>query len=113
MARAARSNIVAWLAVAVAGGIAALAGGCAWGHAQGATAQSEAACRAPKGGTITTANTVCVMVNEDPVDPSVAPVEWKGQTYGLCCNGCRGKWAALSPAEKDAAVARAIAASKH
>jgi hypothetical protein len=85
-------------------GMAVVAGGCS--H------NKEAACTDVKPGTVTTANKVCVMVNADPVNPSVTPVEWKGQKYGLCCNGCRPKWNALTDAQKDAAVAKALAASK-
>lgn len=80
-----------------------LLGGCATGE------KDEAACRAVKPGVVTTANAFCVMVPEDPVDPSVAPVEWKGQKLGLCCEGCRGKWNKLTDAQKDSAVAKAIA----
>lgn len=71
--------------------------------------EDESACREVKPGVVTTPNAFCVMVPEDPVDPAVAPVEWKGQKLGLCCEGCRGKWNKLTDAQKDAAVAKAIA----
>jgi hypothetical protein len=39
-------------------------------------------------------------------------VEWKGQKFGLCCNGCRPKWNKLTDAQKDAAAAKVKALSK-
>jgi len=89
-------------------GCSLVVGGCAGKNHQ----ESDAECKAVKPGTITTANKVCVVMNDDPVNPSVDPVEWKGQKYGLCCNGCRGKWNAMTAAQKDEAVARAVALSK-
>jgi hypothetical protein len=84
---------------------------CASDH-RTASGESEAECRAVKPGTVTTANKVCVIENDDPVNPEVEPVTWKGQKFGLCCNGCRPKWEALTAAEKDQAVATALAKSK-
>ncbi len=69
----------------------------------------EAACRDVKPGTVTTANKMCIMMNSDPVNPATDPVVWKGKKYGLCCEGCRGKWAKLSDAQKDAAAAKVMA----
>ena len=85
-------------------GLGVLAGGCA--H------NDEANCKDVKAGTVTTANKVCVIMLEDPVNPATEPVMWKGQRYGLCCEGCREKWAKLSDAEKTEHVAKAMAASK-
>ncbi|HVU64027.1 MAG TPA: hypothetical protein VHC70_08625 [Phycisphaerales bacterium] len=83
-------------------------GGCAGSKSN----ESEAECKAVKPGVVTTPNKVCVVNNDDPVNPSVVPVVWRGQKYGLCCNGCRGRWNAMSDAQKDEAVARAVALSK-
>lgn len=80
------------------------ASGCSTG--QCCDNEDKDACRAPKPGTITTINTMCVVEHEDPVNPAVEPVVWKGQKYGLCCKGCRPKWEAMSEAERDAAVAQ-------
>jgi hypothetical protein len=102
-----RINRVSLLVSLVVGCALAL-GGCAGNNHR----ESDAECKAVKPGTITTSNKVCVMVNDDPVNPSVEPVTWKGHKYGLCCNGCRGKWNALTDAQKDEAVARAVALSK-
>jgi hypothetical protein len=100
------TNRIALLA-SLALGCTLILGGCAGNKSH----ESDAECKAAKG-TPTTPNKVCVMMNDDPVDPAVAPVEWRGQKYGLCCNGCRGKWNALTDAQKDAAVAKAVAMSK-
>lgn len=77
------------------------------------TSHSEAECKEPKPGTITTVNAVCVIENEDPVNPAVEPVAWKGQQVGFCCKGCKPDWDAKTDAEKDALVAQAVAKSKH
>jgi len=73
--------------------------------------KDQAACRAVKPGTVTTVNTMCIMMSSDPVDPAVKPVVWKGQSYGLCCEGCRSKWNSLTDAQKDAAAMK-IASAK-
>lgn len=65
-------------------------------------------CLKRKPGTIVTVNQYCAMVLEDPVDPSVV-IDWKGQKVGLCCKGCIPKWEKLTEAEKDAALAKAVA----
>ncbi|HMN40694.1 MAG TPA: hypothetical protein PKE29_07585 [Phycisphaerales bacterium] len=74
-------------------------------------ANDESQCQVVKPG-VTTANKVCVIMNDDPVDPEVTPVVWKGQKYGLCCEGCRKKWNAKTDAQKDAAVAQALSMSR-
>lgn len=86
--------------------------GCAKKADSNAMAEDESKCAEVKPGTITTVNTVCVVNPNDPVDPSMASAEWKGQKIGFCCPGCTGKWAKWSPAQKDAAVAKALAMSK-
>lgn len=75
---------------------------------QTTAADSEAQCKAFKGHT-DTVNKWCVMMNEDPVDPDITPVTWKGQKVGFCCDACKPRWAKLSDAEKDAALAKAVA----
>ena len=70
--------------------------------------EDTAQCKAFKGDT-DTVNKMCVIVNDDPVNPSVEPVVWKGQKIGFCCNGCKPRWAALTDAQKDAAIAKAVA----
>lgn len=101
-----RASVAAALCVA-----AGLSVGCKTDQCADDAAEDKAACQAPKPGVITTANTMCVIVNEDPVNPAVEPVEWKGQKIGFCCKGCKPKWAAMTDAEKDAAVAKAMKAS--
>ena len=76
-----------------------------------AMAEDEAACLAPKPGTIVTVNQYCAVVGTDPVDPEVM-TEWKGQKVGFCCRGCVPKWEKMTAAEKDAALAKAVAKGK-
>lgn len=87
----------------------AVAGGCA--NSQCADETEDAAkCAAPKPGTITTANTMCAVNPNDPVDPSLTGVEWKGQKIGFCCKGCIPRWNKMTDAQKDAAVAKVVPA---
>jgi hypothetical protein len=81
--------------------------GCA--NSNGSTADNEdkTKCLAPKAGEVTSVNKVCVIMNDEPVDPSVASAEWKGEKVGFCCAGCAPKWAKMTPAQKDAALAAA------
>lgn len=72
-------------------------------------ATSESQCRAVKPGEIKSVNTMCVMVNEDPVDPSVKTVNFKGQEVGFCCAGCVPKWEKLTDDQKAAALSKALA----
>lgn len=56
-------------------------------------------------------NTACPMMLDHPVKAKSPPTaEWKGKTVGFCCADCVDGWNALSPAEKDKALADAIAA---
>lgn len=87
----------------------ALTGGCANSHSAGET-EDAAKCAAPKAGTITTANTMCAVNPNDPVDPSVTAAEWKGQKIGFCCKGCIPQWNKMTAAQKDAAVAKVVPA---
>ncbi len=73
--------------------------------------ENEAACKDVKPGTVTTVNAYCVIMNEDPVDPELVR-EYKGQRVGFCCKGCVPKWNAMTDAQKDAALATAIAKGK-
>ncbi len=97
---------VALLAVVVAASIGALAG-CHGGPAK----EDEAMCLQRKPGTIVTVNEYCVVNLADPVDPAIVQ-EWKGQKVGFCCKGCLPKWEKMTDAEKDAAVATAVAKGK-
>lgn len=112
-----RSNgLVKGVCVAAVCGVALVGAGCASDSCGGGGAcgdESKAACTAPKGGgPITSVNTMCVMENDDPVNPKVEPVVWNGQKVGFCCKGCLPKWNALTDAQKDAAVAKAVSLSK-
>ena len=79
------------------------------------TATSKtAAAAAPVVSTATGApfvNRVCAIENEDPVNPAIAPVVWKGQNVGFCCANCKAKFNQMTDVERNAAVTRAIAAS--
>ncbi|MFO0828105.1 MAG: hypothetical protein U0572_08140 [Phycisphaerales bacterium] len=68
-------------------------------------------CASVKPGTVTSANYYCVVMLNDPVDPTVTR-EWKGQKVGFCCQGCIKKWDAMTDAQKDAAVTAAVAKGK-
>lgn len=81
--------------------------GCA-NKQQTAATEDTAQCKAFKGES-ETVNKWCVMVNDDPVNPEVEPVMWKGQKVGFCCNGCKPRWAKLTDAQKDAALAKVVA----
>jgi hypothetical protein len=93
-----------WMVLSVAGVL--VAGGCATQR------ESESYCRSVKPGTVTSVNAYCAIMPEDPVDPATANVEWKGQQVGFCCAGCVPKWNKMTPEQKDAALAKAIAAGK-
>ena len=45
-----------------------------------------------------------------PVNPSVPTVAYKGKNIGFCCGKCPAAFAKMTDAEKDAAVAKAMAA---
>ncbi len=74
-------------------------------------AGDESMCKEVKPGTVTTVNHYCVIMNDDPVDPAVVR-EHKGRRVGFCCNGCIGKWNAMSDAQRDEAVRVAVAKGK-
>jgi hypothetical protein len=87
-------------------GSSAMLGGCLCGPDE-----DKQVCESPKAGTIVTVNEYCAVNNNDPVDPAIIR-EWKGQKVGFCCKGCLPRWAKMSDAEKDAAVASAVAKGK-
>ena len=84
---------------------AALVSGCASSTTTTAEQEDKAKCLAPKPGTITTANSDCVIMADEPVDPAVPAAEWKGRKVGFCCASCVPKWEKMTPAQKDAALA--------
>ena len=56
-------------------------------------------------------NKICVINTEHPVKAKNPPtVAWKGQTVGFCCADCIDGWNKLSAADKDKALATAMAA---
>ena len=91
--------------VAASAFVAVLLAGCA------STERSGAQCQERMPGTIVSVNEFCPVQIADTVDPSIV-VDWKGQKVGLCCNGCKPAWAALSEQEKDKALAIAVAKGK-
>lgn len=75
----------------------------------GCASRKEAECQQVKPGTVTTVNVYCAVMHDDPVDPSVKPASWKGQSVGFCCEDCIERWEKKSPAEKDASLQAAVA----
>ena len=73
--------------------------------------EEEATCQLPKPGEITSVNQYCPVVLADTVDPAIT-VDWKGQKVGFCCAECPPKWAKMTPAQKDSALAAAVAKGK-
>lgn len=86
--------------------LAAFAGAC---NKSAKAEADEAECKTPKAG-VTTVNKVCVVEPEDFVNPDVPAADFKGQKVGFCCKGCVPKWNKMTDAQKDAALAAAIAA---
>jgi len=50
-------------------------------------------------------NETCPMSGE-PVNPEVKTVSFQGKEIGFCCDGCAGKFAKLSDAEKTSLLAK-------
>lgn len=69
--------------------------------------EDEEYCKSVKPGEITTVNSMCAVMIDHPVDPSVEPAVWKGKRVGFCCDGCRPRWDGMTAAQKDAALAKA------
>jgi hypothetical protein len=86
-------------------GLAFLLTACATTHKE-----DPAQCKAVKPGEVTSINNMCVIENEDPVDPAITPVVFKGQKIGFCCSGCIKQWNGMTDAQKQAAVEKALAA---
>lgn len=84
-----------------------VAGGCATND-NDAKHREEERCGEIKPGLITSVNANCVIIPQDPVDPAMQTVEWKGQKVGFCCKGCVPKWNKMSDAQKDAALAKVV-----
>jgi len=82
------------------------AGACA--SSNSAAVHDEEKCGEVKPGTITSVNSMCAVMPQDPVDPALATAEWRGQKVGFCCKGCVPRWNKMSAAEKDAALAAAM-----
>ena len=59
-----------------------------------------------------TVNKYCVINPNDEVAADSPTAEWKGQKVGFCCKGCLPDWDKKTEAEKDAALAAAIAKGK-
>lgn len=91
--------------VAASAFVAVVLAGCA------STERSGAQCQERMPGTIISVNEFCPVQIADTVDPSIV-VDWKGQKVGLCCDGCRPAWKAMSPEDKDKALAIAVAKGK-
>lgn len=101
-ARTARLTLTAVLAATMLAACAAR---------QQTAAEHEAECLEIKPGALTSVNKMCVVVNSHPVNPQMKTVDWKGQEVGFCCAGCVPRWEKMSDAQKDAALAQAIAKS--
>lgn len=73
--------------------------------------ETEEYCRSVKPGVITSVNSMCAVMVEDPVDPALTPTVWKGQKVGFCCQGCIPRWEQMTDAQRDSNLAKAIANS--
>lgn len=70
-------------------------------------------CESVKPGTITSVNTMCVVMPGHPVDPAVKPVEFQGQKIGFCCEHCIAKWQAMSDPAKQDALQKALVSARN
>lgn len=63
-----------------------------------AAAQTPPATESPKptvaAATAGVLNSMCPVLTDEPVDPEIVPVEYKGINIGFCCNKCRRKFLA-------------------
>ncbi|MFO0835306.1 MAG: hypothetical protein U0638_10065 [Phycisphaerales bacterium] len=66
----------------------------------------KAKAAAKQGGGAAPVNTKCP-VSGEPIKAGGPTVSFNGQTVGLCCPGCTGKFNAMSDADKAAAVTKA------
>lgn len=74
--------------------------------------QKSAQCTEVKAGTVISVNTFCAVEHDDPVDPGITPVDFKGQKVGFCCAGCVKKWAKMTDAQREATLKIAMAKQK-
>ncbi|MGD9688703.1 MAG: hypothetical protein AB7K52_02920 [Phycisphaerales bacterium] len=78
------------------------------------SAQAEKA-PADTAGMVKVVNRVCPVVQGDAIPGGWAKkelvVEWRGQSVAFCCAGCKPRWAKMTDAQKDAALAKATAAA--
>lgn len=68
--------------------------------------KAESKDAAKQGGGAAPVNTKCP-VSGEALPPNAKTVSFNGQSVGLCCPGCEGKFSAMSDADKAAAVAKA------
>lgn len=83
-------------------------------HGQPALAGPPAS---PSAGGMRVVNAMCVINVEHPVQGGMENARYTayfkdGQRVGFCCEDCMDAWAAMSPAEKEKAVAEALAAGR-
>lgn len=78
----------------------ALLAGCS---SQSKSTETTKAAEAPKA--VTVANTKCP-VSGKATNPEMT-ADWNGQKVAFCCAGCKGTWAKLSDADKQAKLAAA------
>jgi hypothetical protein len=69
------------------------------------TALSGCASAEKPGVSMGAVNDVCPMSGR-PIDPQGPTVEYRGRTVGFCSGGCVSPWDKMTPAEKDAFLAR-------
>ncbi|HZW08898.1 MAG TPA: hypothetical protein VFF69_03265 [Phycisphaerales bacterium] len=62
-----------------------------------------ACCAEGEAATLSAANESCPISGRS-VSPEVETVAFDGKQVGFCCNGCAGKFAAMSEADKAAAM---------
>ncbi|MAY74488.1 MAG: hypothetical protein CMJ31_07265 [Phycisphaerae bacterium] len=95
-----KSILTVFIAAVALGSLATVGvtAGCASNGAN-ATASNELA--------VQPVNEVCPIGGHDVV-PSVGTVSYMGKEVGFCCEGCLDGWQAMTPAEKDAALAAAM-----
>ncbi|QOJ00236.1 MAG: hypothetical protein HRU70_06940 [Phycisphaeraceae bacterium] len=104
-----------WALVVAAAAISAagLVGGCASSSASAGEDEENCVPAGSEGnrpGTVAV-NTVCPIVDSDAADGSVT-VAHQGKTIALCCAGCVRKFNAMTTAQRDAVLAKAMTYSK-
>ncbi len=73
---------------------------------------SEAQCEPAREGAAhaVAVNGACPIMPEDSTEHSTTLVEYKGQQVAFCCPGCVPKWNSMTDAQRDAALAKVVAA---